>query len=195
MVQDSEGKANVGTVTIGEYPILTSEIEGIERIFAECPECKLKTINVTAEEVGEGKVPAKVVAFLQTNPDIDYIEWTFSDLSTGVRPALEAAGLTDKVTTVGVNANPADLTELTKGEQAAWTMQPSKYGDWLTLDVAARLALGMPLEQYEKEGAAADLRRRHRRNGRRIDQGKRRRMARTGRLRRRVRKNLGPVGQ
>ncbi len=153
IVQDSEGKAKVGTVTIGEYPILTSGIEGIERVFKDCPACELSTISVTSEEVGEGKVANKVVAFLQSNPEVDYIEFTFSDLSTGVGTALEAAGLSSKVTTVGVNANPAVVQEIVDGKQAAWTMQPSKYGDWLTLDVASRLALGMPLEPYEKEGA------------------------------------------
>jgi ABC-type sugar transport system substrate-binding protein len=152
IVQDSGGKANVVTLTIGEYPILTAEIEGIERIFAKCSECQLKEISVTAEEVGEGKVPSKLVAFLQTNPDTEYVEYTFSDLATGSQAALKGAGLNEKVTQVGVNATAPIIKEIEKGEQAAWTMQPSRYGDWLTLDVASRLALGMPLEPYEKEG-------------------------------------------
>ena len=152
IIQDSGGKANVVTLTIGEYPILTAEIEGIERIFAKCPECKVTTLSVTAEEVGEGKVSSKLVAYLQSNPDTNYIEYSFSDLATGAQAALKGAGLDTKVTQTGVNATPPIITEITKGEQAAWTMQPSRYGDWLTLDVASRLALGMPLEKYEEEG-------------------------------------------
>jgi ribose transport system substrate-binding protein len=152
VVHDSAGKANVVTLTIGEYPILTAEIEGLERIFDKCPECSLSTISVTAEEVGEGKVPNKLVAFLQTHPETDYVEYTFSDLSTGVLAALKGAALDQSVTQVGVNATTTVMHEIAKGEQAAWTMQPQRYGDWLTLDVASRISQGMPLEQYEKEG-------------------------------------------
>lgn len=152
IVQDSGGKANVVTLTIGEYPILTAEIEGIERIFEKCPECSIDTLSVTAEEVGEGKVSSKLVAYLQSNPDTDYVEYSFSDLATGAQAALKGAGLDEKITQVGVNATAPIITEITKGEQAAWTLQPSRYGDWLSLDVASRLALGMPLEPYEKEG-------------------------------------------
>jgi ribose transport system substrate-binding protein len=153
IAHDSEGKANVATVTIGEYAILTAEIEGMEKVFAKAPEIELGTISVTAEEVGEGKVPNKIIAYLQSHPETNYIEYTFSDMATGVPPALQGAGLTDKVTQTGVNASPAIVKEIAEGKQAAWTMQPSIYGGWLTLDVAARLAQGMPLEQYEKEGA------------------------------------------
>jgi ABC-type sugar transport system substrate-binding protein len=152
IAHDSEGKANVATVTIGEYAILTAEIEGMEKVFSKAPEIELGTISVTAEEVGEGKVPNKIVAYLQSHPETDYIEYTFSDMATGVPAALQGAGLTE-VTQTGVNASPAIVKEIAEGKQAAWTMQPSIYGGWLTLDVAARLAQGMPLEQYEKEGA------------------------------------------
>jgi hypothetical protein len=100
MVHDSEGKANAVTLTIGEYPILTAEIEGIEHVFA--------------------------------NPDTEYVEYTFSDLSTGAQAALKGAALADKVKQTGVNASSAVIKEITKGEQAAWTMQPPKYADWLT---------------------------------------------------------------
>jgi ABC-type sugar transport system substrate-binding protein len=152
MIHDSEGKANAVTLTIGEYPILTAEVEALEGTFKECPECSLGTISVTAEEVGEGKVPNKLVAYLQSNPETEYVEYTFSDLSTGVGAALKGAGLNEKVTQVGVNATTAVMHEIVKGEQAAWTMQPQRYGDWLTLDVASRLSEGMPLEPYEEEG-------------------------------------------
>ena len=152
MIHDSEGKANAVTLTIGEYPILTAEVEALEGTFKECPECSLGTISVTAEEVGEGKVSNKLVAYLQSNPETTYVEYTFSDLSTGVGAALKGAGLNEKVTQVGVNASTAVMHEIAKGEQAAWTMQPQRYGDWLTLDVAARLSEGMPLEPYEEEG-------------------------------------------
>jgi ABC-type sugar transport system substrate-binding protein len=149
---DSEGKGSVVTVTISEYPILTAEIEGIEKVAAEAPEMSVDTIAVTSEEVGEGKVPSKVVAYLQSHPETEYIEYTFSDLATGMKAALQGAGLTD-ITQTGGNASPAVVKEIADGDQTAWTMQPSLYGDWLAMDAAARIAQGMPLEKYQDEGA------------------------------------------
>jgi len=152
IAQDSEGKGKAVSVAIGEYPILTAEIEGIEKVFAKAPEMSLETVEVTSEEVGEGKVPNKVVAFLQSHPETEYIEYTFSDLATGMTAALQGAGLTS-VTQVGVNASPAVVKEIADGKQAAWTEQPSLYGDWLAMDAAARISEGMPLEKYQEEGA------------------------------------------
>jgi ABC-type sugar transport system substrate-binding protein len=97
-------------------------------------------------------VSNKLVAYLQSNPETEYVDYTFSDLSTGAGAALKGAGLDEKITQVGVNASTAVMHEIAKGEQAAWTMQPQRYGDWLTLDVASRLSEGMPLEPYEEEG-------------------------------------------
>ena len=41
---------------------------------------KLVGLVMTVEDVEGGKVPAKVAAFLQAHPEIDYIQFTFGDL-------------------------------------------------------------------------------------------------------------------
>ena len=153
VINDSGGKANMVTVVIPEYPILTAEVEAIEAEFeANCPECSLDEIPVTVEDIGEGKVTNKIVAFLQSHPDVDYIEFTFGDLSAGVYSALQAAGLNEKVKLVGVQANKPVADELAKGNVAAWASQAQEFAGWLSMDAAARLAVGMPLEKYEETG-------------------------------------------
>ena len=47
-----------------------------------------------------------------------------------------------------------DLDEIAAGTMAAWSADPKAYAAWLMVDAAARLSLGMPLDE---ERAAAPL--------------------------------------
>lgn len=152
MINDSGGKANVVSVTIDEYPILVNEYEALERSFAKCPECSLGKLAVTVEDTGGGKIGAKLAAYLQQNPDVDYVEFAFADLLSGAEAALEAAGLDDQVKFTGIQATPTITQEIADGKVAAWIAQPQEFSAWMKLDAAARLAEGMPLEKVQKEG-------------------------------------------
>jgi ribose transport system substrate-binding protein len=152
-INDSGGKVNMASVTIEEYPILVAETEGLEAALAKCAECGgLGKIPVTIEDVGEGRVPSKVAAYLQTHPDINYLQFTFSDLALGVYDALKPLGLTDKIKIVGQNGNPTNMKEIVEGKASIWTAQPQEYFMWLEADAMARYATGTPLEKYEEEG-------------------------------------------
>jgi ribose transport system substrate-binding protein len=153
VINDSEGKGKAAMVQIGEYPILVEQTEEAEKLFgAKCPECSIETIDVTVEDVGEGKVPAKIVAFLQSHPETEYVWFTFGDLATGVYPALQTAGLSGNVKLIGAQANKVINTELSKGNYAAWNTQAQEMGGWLSMDAAARLSENLPLEPYEETG-------------------------------------------
>ncbi len=152
-INDSGGKVNMATVTIEEYPILVAEVEGLEKAMEACPECgPVDKIPVTIENVGEGRVPSIVAAYLQTHPEINYLQFTFSDLALGVYDALKPLGLTDKVKIVGQNGNPTNMKEIVEGKASIWTAQPQEYFMWLEADAMARYATGTPLEKYEEEG-------------------------------------------
>ncbi len=151
IINDSGGKANVATVVIPEYPILQAEVTALEEEFGNCPECSIGQVPVTVEDVGAGKVAAKVVAYLQQHPDVNYIEFTFGDLLPGVEAALKAAGI-EGVKFTGVQSNPTIVKEITEGKVAAWTAQPQQFQGWLSVDAAIRNAQGLPLTKYEKSG-------------------------------------------
>jgi ABC-type sugar transport system substrate-binding protein len=152
-INHSDGKANIAAVTIDSYPILGAEIEGLEEALGECPECgELGVISVTTEDLAEGQVPAKISAYLQSNPDTNYVEFAFSDLSLGVADSLQSLGLDQQVELINVNANPTVLKEVVAGKIAATTLQPQQLIGWIGSDVLARLATGTPLEKYEEEG-------------------------------------------
>ncbi len=152
VINDSGGKAHVLTVVVEEYPILVSEVESIEEAYSEgCPGCSLEKLAVTVEDVEGGKVPAKVAAFLQAHPEIDYIQFTFGDLLPGVEAALQSAGI-EGVKFTGVQSNPTIVKEIIEGKVAAWTAQPQQFQGWISTDAAIRVAQGLPLTKYEKSG-------------------------------------------
>jgi ribose transport system substrate-binding protein len=153
MINDSNGKADVVMVNIEDYPILQAERKAIEAEFKEkCPDCKFDLLPVTVDDVGGGKVPAKVAAYVQSHPNINYVELGFSDLGLGIPQALKAAGVQDKVKITGVQANEAVLKEIVNGNIAAWTAQAQEFAGWLSLDALARLAKKMPLTEYQNSG-------------------------------------------
>lgn len=152
-INHSGGKADIASVTIESYPILGAEVEGLEEALGKCPECgELGVIPVTTEDVAEGRVPSKISAYLQGHPEVNYVEFAFSDLSLGVADSLKSVGLDQQVELINVNANPTVLKEVVAGKIAATTLQPQQLIGWIGSDVLARLASGTPLEKYEEEG-------------------------------------------
>ena len=91
---------------------------------------------------------------LQANPDINYVFFSFGSLPAGVTSALESAGLLDQVTVYGQDFSAFGLEEIVAGTMGAWSADPKGYAGWLMVDAAARLSLGMELEE---ERAAASL--------------------------------------
>lgn len=152
-INQTDGKANVVAVTIEEYAVLTAEVEGLEKKAAECAECSVTPLPITINELGEGKVPSKLTAYLQQNPETNTIVFTFSDIATGAYDVLASAGLTDGKLMLGAAAGTGTLTEITEGKQDAWTIQPQEMMMWMAYDVMARLETGTPLEPYEESGA------------------------------------------
>jgi ABC-type sugar transport system substrate-binding protein len=153
MINDSDGKANIVMVSIEDYPILQAERKAIQAEFSEkCPGCKFDLLPVTVDDVGGGKVPAKVAAYVQSHPSVNYVELAFSDLGLGIPQALKAAGVQDKVKITGVQSNAAVLKDIAKGNVAAWTAQAQEFAGWLSLDAFARLAENKPLTEYQNSG-------------------------------------------
>ena len=92
-------------------------------------------------------MPASIVSKLQANPDINYVFYSFGDLPGGVTAALQSAGLDKKVTQYGQDFSTIDLDEITAGTMGAWSADPKGYAGWLMVDAAARLSLGMTLDE------------------------------------------------
>jgi ribose transport system substrate-binding protein len=146
MINDSEGKADVAVIGLPELPIAAPTEETMEHVAAkECPGCKVEEVAVTGEELAAGTVPAKVVAYLQAHPEVNYVSGAFGNLTLGVPQALSTAGLAEKVKLVSQNGiEPAEAEALKKGELAAYMV--SAQGEFATMwaDAIARHAMGLP---------------------------------------------------
>ena len=98
-------------------------------------------------------MPAAVASQLQSNPDINYVFFSFGSLPAGVTAALESAGLLDQVTVYGQDFSAFGLEEIVAGTMGAWSADPKAYAGWLMVDAAARLSLGMELTE-ERDAAS-----------------------------------------
>ncbi|NNE74829.1 MAG: hypothetical protein HKN26_14280, partial [Acidimicrobiales bacterium] len=88
-------------------------------------------------------VPAAVASQLQSNPDINYVHFSFADIPLGVADTLEESGLLDQVSLIGVDFSaPIGLTEIVAGRHQAWTANPKEYAGWLMVDAMARHSIG-----------------------------------------------------
>lgn len=154
MLNDAAGEPiHVAYLTIESYPILESGYQPLEATIAKyCDECSTAKLPVTVEDIAAGNVASKIVAFLQTHPEVNYLDFGFADPLNGVPQVLKNAGL--EVTIVGqaLGESPVVIEALKKGEVAAWVAQPITYQMWSMVDSMARLATGMPLSE-ERQAA------------------------------------------
>jgi ribose transport system substrate-binding protein len=154
-IVDANGAANVLVVNIPDFAVLVTEVDAYKAEIAKnCAACKVTELNVTIDDLVGGKVPASIASKLQADPSINYVFNSFGSLPGGVTAALESAGLLAQVTVYGQDFSKFDLDEIVAGTMGAWSADPKGYAGWLMVDAAARLSLGMTLDE---ERAAAAL--------------------------------------
>lgn len=154
MTVDSNGSAKALAVTIPSYPILTAQVDAVEaELGKNCPGCDLDKLEVTVNDLAGGAVPQNVASYLQANPDINYVYFTYNGLAGGVPAALQAAGVADKVKLVGTQGNQPQFAEVANGTSAAWSALPEELAMWTMADQMARLSVNK--WSLENERAAA----------------------------------------
>jgi ribose transport system substrate-binding protein len=139
-IADSEGKANI---LVLYDPSVSTHVaayeEGKEEAEKICPECTVSGMKVQLAEAGKG-VPAEVVSYLQTHPEVEYVIAGVSSLELGLGQAIKSAGLPVKVGTAA--SSPQDLEAVKDGtESVAVTNELSSLA-WRMADVAARIEAG-----------------------------------------------------
>jgi ABC-type sugar transport system substrate-binding protein len=147
MINDSGGKGHMVALTIPQFPVLNTETDWLKANLKRlCSGCALDQLDLTIDDVAGGQVASKLIAFLQSHPSVNYVYFTFNDLSRGVPTALKAAGFGDKVKLVGAAGDAAIMKTIGSG-QDAWTIAPNVYSAWVMVDAMARLATGERLSQ------------------------------------------------
>lgn len=140
-IKDSGGNAKIASVTIPSFPSLKTTTDGVAKTVDKyCSGCTADILNLTVDDLAGGQVAAKLVAYLQSHPDVNYILFTFADLEIGVPQALKASGLAEKVKLIGNGAGPGQFQAIVNGGMdAAWVAFPAVYEGWEMVDAAIRL--------------------------------------------------------
>jgi ABC-type sugar transport system substrate-binding protein len=135
---DDDGKGkDVAVFSVANFPTLTPFAETVKRVVGErCGDCEVAINNVQVTDVGR-RMPSQVVSAIQQNPDIKYVALAFGQMSTGVRPALNAAGYKD-IKLVGEGSYAANLEALRSGEEQMWAGLTSTLQGWYAMDAFAR---------------------------------------------------------
>jgi ribose transport system substrate-binding protein len=151
---DSGGTANILAVTIPSYPILNAQTEAMRaRLAQNCPGCTLSLLEVSVNELAGGAVPQRVSSHLQTDPDVDYLFFTYNGLENGVHPALRSAGLLERVKLVGTQGGQAQMAGIVNGTSQAWTALSQELAMWTMADQMARLSVGQWSIEDERKAA------------------------------------------
>jgi ribose transport system substrate-binding protein len=142
IVADDNGKgADVAVFTVANFPTLQPFADTVKRVVSDlCSECETEVVNVQVTDVGR-RMPSQVVSAIQQNPDIKYVALAFGQMSTGVRPALNAAGYKD-IKLVGEGSYAANLEALRGGEEQMWAGLTSTLQGWYAMDAFARFFSG-----------------------------------------------------
>lgn len=143
-IRDSGGKANIVSVTVPSYPSLKTTTDGLAQTVEQyCSGCSTSELDVTVDDLASGQIAAKLVAYLQSHPNVDYVLFTFADLEVGVPQALKAAGMSSRVKLIGDGAGSAQFQGIISGGgDASWVAFPAEYQGWEMVDAALRLVGG-----------------------------------------------------
>jgi len=142
MVVDSGGDAVVSPWVDKEFVTNINFDKGIQKVLKECEGCEVKeTQEFVATDVGT-KLGSNTVAYLQSNPDVEYFYSTYDPAMVDQVSAVQQAGLDVKscselgdAQNLGFIAN-----EQVQACDGAWD---NEYEGYATIDQIARLANGM----------------------------------------------------
>jgi ribose transport system substrate-binding protein len=139
IISDSGGKANVLFATDPEFTTFAPlEAKFLETI-RQCGGCTSAVQQTSTAELESGATGPNIVSYLQSHPQVNYIFFAFSQLSTGVRSALNAAGVGSNVKIITAGPVLANIQSVVDGsEQAAFSYAGIGEVMWRAVDLMAR---------------------------------------------------------
>jgi ribose transport system substrate-binding protein len=134
VIAKSNGSGHAVVFDLSSYPIQVVIADAFQNTLkSQCPGCKVDQQDVQATEISTS-FPGRVVNYLLSHPDVNYIFSGITDLMAGVPEALKAAGLQDKVHIV---SNSGSLKTVQSGVIEVNVPDDAMIG-WLMVDAVAR---------------------------------------------------------
>lgn len=137
---DSKGS---GKVLLESIPSL-SLLDMFQKLFRaelakQCPGCSVTVQQITFPQFIGGQVPGIMVSALRRDPSLEYLFFDSGQLSTGILPALDAAGLLSKVKVGGRSADAPSQQALRDKQEVVWTIQSFATTGYAAMDAALRI--------------------------------------------------------
>jgi ribose transport system substrate-binding protein len=120
----------------------------INTIKADCSACTVDTYSFAESDIGT-TLPADIVTYLTTHPDVNYLFFDFNNEVDGVPAALKTAGLASRVKIVMEDTSPTESAYIASGEVAASAGLAFDEGQWEAWNLFLRNAMGLPLGPAE----------------------------------------------
>jgi ribose transport system substrate-binding protein len=144
IISDSGGKANVLFATDPEFTTFAPLQAKFLETIRQCGGCTSAVQQTTTAQLESGATGPTIVSYLQSHPEVNYIFFAFSQLSTGVRSALNAAGVGSKVKIITAGPVLSNIQSVVDGSEQA-TFSYAGIGEvmWRAVDLMARYQEGM----------------------------------------------------
>jgi ribose transport system substrate-binding protein len=142
-ITDSHGSGHVLQQDIPQFPSIAEEGTGFrDEVAADCPGCKVTTLDVTGTQVAANGVTSAIISALQRDPSIDYVAPSDIGLAPGLPAALKAAGL-GQVKILAGEATAIDQQNVRQGTVSVAVQNDQTYLGWVMIDALVRHAAGL----------------------------------------------------
>jgi ribose transport system substrate-binding protein len=147
IVANSNGKAVFVPWNDLEYSSVVAFVDAVTATVKKCTTCRvLPTQQFVSADVSVTSLGARVVDLLRTNPAIDYMVAGYDPAAAVMVPAIDSAGLRDKVKIVSVIGAAQNLAYVQTGNvQTADIGYDSNYVGYMAVYQMTRLLDHMPL--------------------------------------------------
>jgi ABC-type sugar transport system substrate-binding protein len=144
-IVENKGKMRVLMLNIAEWPLPVKIMNGAKATFDSCKQCEItyaKPIDFTSSVIGT-TLPQEVVAAVRRDPAINVVVEGIDPMSNFIVPALDAAGMADKVKLYTSLGNPGPLKLMRDGNVVSADVGVSlKWAVWGAFDEMIRIMNG-----------------------------------------------------
>jgi ribose transport system substrate-binding protein len=162
-IADSNGRGKALLADVTAYPSYATFGEAFRNeVKAKCPDCSVKSVQLTADQVNKGQIVPVVVNALRSAPEIKYAVFDNGQFTKGFDAALKAAGISG-IKSGGRAVDEGTLSALKNADGGAWTASSYPLVGIAAVDTALRALMGadgfeanfaLPIQLLTKDNAA-----------------------------------------
>jgi len=147
LVADSQASAHVLYVILAGVPIYQATLDfftgELDRLCGDG--CSIDVLEVPSSTPAD-QIPNEIATAARRYPDANYIVMPVAAWATGLRAALQSAGIADKLKVIGANSVAATYPLIRNGEVTADLPFPGIEAMFLAMDAFARYYTDTPID-------------------------------------------------